>query len=320
MFLLACEITIGNYRFRQVNNIRITSSWRTLNDTARIQLPNLNKRLQETFRVGDQVVIKLAYEGVYEGEEFKGYVSRISPNIPFVIECEDELFWFKRTNIKKVWRKTSLREVVGYLVDKVNESHALDIGLMDNIPEVQFEKFRIGNSNAAQALQKIKDQYGLVAYFRDGKLFVGLAFTDLLGTVNYSTSWNIIKSNLTFRRAEDVKLKVKAIGITKGNKKIEPDKPIGDRYGDQRTLYFYNIVDKKKLTELAKAELKKLKYEGMEGNFRTFLVPYAAHGMVANLKDPEYNQERAGNYIINTVETTFGTNGARRKVEIGAKV
>ena len=41
--------------------------------------------------------------------------------------------------------------------------------------------------------------------------------------------------------------------------------------------------------------------------------------MIAEINDEQY-KERDGRYYIESVETTFGTNGARRVVEIGIKV
>ena len=40
--------------------------------------------------------------------------------------------------------------------------------------------------------------------------------------------------------------------------------------------------------------------------------------MVASIEDKVYN-ERSGDYFIESVETSFGTGGGRRVVEIGIK-
>lgn len=42
--------------------------------------------------------------------------------------------------------------------------------------------------------------------------------------------------------------------------------------------------------------------------------------MVADLVDPNYGESRAGRYVIDSVETEFGSYGARRKVELGIKL
>lgn len=73
------------------------------------------------------------------------------------------------------------------------------------------------------------------------------------------------------------------------------------------------------MKSLAGQELKRHSFDGYRGKIETFLFPYALPGMVAALDDPIY-QERSGNYYIESTETTFGTGGARRSVEIGIKV
>ena len=84
-------------------------------------------------------------------------------------------------------------------------------------------------------------------------------------------------------------------------------------------MYFYDVKDQAELAALAQAELKRHSYDGYSGKIQTFLVPFAAPGMLAELEDEVYAY-RNGRYYIESVETTFGTPGARRSIEIGIKV
>jgi len=314
MYTLTCNVAIGNYRFRQVNYVEINSSSKTIGDTAIIRLPRLGSRIKDVIKTGDPVIIRLGYAGVYEGDEFTGYVSRVKPNIPFEIECEDSLFWFKRTNISQTWRNTTLKEVVSVLAQETNDKNGTSIKLNGDIPDIGFDKFRLNNVSAAKALRKIKDEYGLSVYFRGDNLHAGLAYTESLGEVNHSMAYNVIKSDLAYRNPEDRKVKVKAIGIAKDNSRVEVE--TGDANGELRTLFFYNLIDRSKLKVLAEEEIKKKKAGRFDGNFTTFLVPYARHGMTTNLVDPDHGG-RVGRYYIDAVKTTFGSSGARRVVEPG---
>lgn len=317
MYTLACNITIGNYRFRQVNYVEINSSMLTLSDTAIIRLPRLGARVKDAVKSGDPVTIRLGYLGVYEGREFTGYVSRVKPNIPFEIECEDAVHWFKRTNISKAWRDTTLKSVVSYLVGEVNAKHGVSIRLAGNIPDVSFDKFRLNNVSAARALRKVKEEYGLTVYFRGDSLYTGLAYTENLGEVRHSMAYNVISSSLAYRKAEDTRIKVKAVGITPSNGRIEVE--TGDPEGELRTLFFYNVNSRQEIRRLALEETKKKKSPRLDGGFTTFLVPYCAHGMVTSLADPEHGG-RVGRYHIDSVKTTFGTGGARREIQPGILV
>lgn len=314
MFILLCKLMIGSYDVsKAVHSVDIESTWKLLEDTATIQLGDVKKQLQSLIKVGDPVKIVLSYKGVYEGVEFEGYVKRIKPTIPLEIECEDSLYLLRKKNLSKSWKETNLKEVVDFIIQGTG------IELLGKLPDVAFQKFRLANVNGAEALAKIKEEYGLVAYFRGKKLYVGLAYTEKPGEVTYNFHQNIPADgmDLTYRRAEDVKLKVVAKSILKDNTSIEVE--AGDPEGEQRTIVRYNIKDKALLKRMAEEEAKKFKVEGYEGKLTSFLIPYATHLMTANIEDPEF-PERSGKYIVDRVNIRYSDEGARRIIEPGQRI
>jgi hypothetical protein len=42
--------------------------------------------------------------------------------------------------------------------------------------------------------------------------------------------------------------------------------------------------------------------------------------MTCELYDPQYNEERSGRYVIDSVKTSFSSSGGRRVVELGIRV
>lgn len=331
-FVLQCDITIGNYRFRQVNNVRIEKSWREVGDKCTLRLPKRitveglrTSTLEKYINVGDPVSVTLWYAGLAKHVEFEGYVKRILPNTPLEVECEDHIYYLRKTPIKKSWSKAdkiTLKQVVKYLVDEVNKKFSnASITLSEKLPDVTFDgglMIEAGNT-VATAFQKIREEYGLVTYFKGRELFTGLAYEQRFGDVLFYLDWNIIFHELVYRAEEDILLNVKAIGIKDDNTKVIVD-DVGDADGEQRTLHFYNVTNKAQLKKLAEEELKRLKYTGYEGDITTFLYPYAEPLMVADLRDPQYGETRSGRYIIDSVNTEFGVYGARREVELGVKL
>lgn len=331
-FVLQCEITVGNYRFRQVNHVRIEKSWRELGDHCTIRLPKhvtdggLDTRtLEEFVSVGDPVTVTLWYLGKDKHLEFEGYVRRILPNIPFELECDDHSYYLRKARIKRSWSKADnvrLKEVVQYIVDEVNRQYAAaSITVSSNLPTVNFSEglvIEAGNT-AATALQKVKEEYGLTTYLKGRELYTGLAYGQTFGDVKLSLAWNIIFHELMYRNEDDVQLQAKAIGIRKDNTRVVVD-DVGDQDGEQRTLFFYNVTNQAQLKTLAQEELKRLKFTGYEGDLTTFLYPYTEPLMVADLSDPQYGESRSGRYIIDSVNTEFGVYGARRQVELGIKL
>lgn len=324
MFALTCKIKIGDVVMNHVHDIKIEKSWRNLDDKAMIKFPRANKLLAKRFKVGDPVSIELAYDGNFKQVEFEGYVKKIMPNIPLVIECEDPVWLLRQASVNLEWRNTTVRKVVQEIVEIANKANADRESIPIILPaneekeEVQLSTFRITNVSAAEAINKIKQEFGLTAYFKGHQLYVGLAYGKPGKRVGYHVARNVIKNNLTFRRKEDIKIKVKAISILQDNERMVVE--TGDENGDQRTLFFQNVSDEKELLKMAETRLDKLKYDGFEGDITTFLIPYAEPGMTGVVTDPDQEEQKNGSYVIDSVVTTFGVRGARRKVELGALV
>lgn len=325
MFVLQAKIEIGSYEFNQVNDVSIVKSVDLLSDTAEIRLPMTalfgnkevgfeRKQLEQEIKAGDPVKVTLAYKDVIETKEFEGFVRWLKPNTPTItIECEDAVYLIRQKQINKNFGQTTLIDVLKFIVEGTGVDLAADI------PEVNFDKFLLKNVNGAQALEKIKDEYGLSIYVDDnGKLFAGLRQTkNTTDEQLYNVYKNVVSTDLRFRRAEDVRISLKVVGVLKDNKKIEV--VVGDTTGEQRTLYKYNISNTADLKKIGEAELSDLKYTGYEGTITSFLAPFCTRGYKATIEDKNY-PDRTGSYFVPKVTTTFGTSGARRKIELGTKL
>lgn len=322
MFVLTAEIRIADKVFRRVSSVKIESSRKTLEDVATIELPT-TARLErageyisevetaKTFAVGDQVTIRLGYDGDLR-TEFSGYIRKIKPQTPLVIECEDATYLLKRKTLKKSFRATTLESLLNFILADTG------IELDGEVPVIKFTHFYFKEVSAAKALQKLKDEYGLTIYFKDLQtLFVGLTSDSDGRRVKYEFTQNIISSSLEWEREEDKKLYVKAVNVRPDNTIIE--KQVGDPDGEKRTIYFYDLDDETSLAQRAKEEILKYRYDGYKGDFVTFLLPVAQVGNIASITDPDF-PERSGDYLVDEVVTTFGQNGARRKITLGLKV
>jgi hypothetical protein len=312
---MTAHITIGKFQFRNVHSFDTKSSWKSIVTTATIKFPNLKRkidseRLENVLKVGDAVTIKAGYNEEYE-TEFEGYVKTISPKFPLEIECEDEMWKLKQKTVTMSWRSVTLEEVLRFLVPTAQLE----------VPAITLSPFRLDKVTVAQALQKLKDDYMLVIYFRGKKLFAGLAYTELnLGEVNFHFQKNVpashLQGGLSFRKKEDVKLKVKAISLLPDNTKLEVE--TGDDEGNQTTLHFYNIKTKTELKKVADEQLSRMKFDGYSGTVTSFGRPFTKHGQAAHLFDDKY-PEREGSYFIDSVHVTYGPSGYKRENELGKK-
>ncbi|MRX40407.1 late control protein [Flavobacterium sp. LC2016-23] len=321
MFILEGKAEIGDFVFNAVNDIEITKSVEDMGDTAIIKLPTRfkvkqngeQKYTENAIKVGDPVKITLGYEGKYSGVEFVGYVKKISPKIPLEIHCEDAIWLLRRKNITKTWEKTNMKEILQEVVKDT------PVQLDERIPDVQLNKWIIKNANGTQVLESLKKDLLMSVFITDdGKLYCGLQqLTNIGQTVVYDLNFNLVENSLEFKSKEDRKIKIKYTYIDAANKRQSIE--VGDPDGEQREYHTSVISDMKKLEEMAKAEIEKLKYDGFDGDVTSFLIPFATRGMKAKFIDSEH-PNREGNYFIKKVVTTFGTGGARRKVTIGGRL
>jgi len=316
--------------FDAVESVTISKSIDTVTSSAVIRMPASavlvykdgfrtdSVQTAKQFRRGDRVTIALGYDDRIR-VEFQGFVFRINYTSPVEIECEGFEFLLRNELPTKTFPKTNLRDVLGYIVSTAGNFRGEGITLAGDIPDVEMQDYVIpANLNGIDALQQIKELYGLTIYFVNDTLYAGLDFIRLYGDVKYGLGVNTTRADeLKYQYEDDVKLKVKAIQINRDNTKLEAE--VGDPKGEQLTLYFYTATGVAHLKRLAETEMKKYRYSGYTGKLTTLLEPYSQPGMVAVIDDPKF-ETRGVRYEIRSVSTTFGTGGASRSVEIGKTV
>jgi phage protein D len=176
------------------------------------------------------------------------------------------------------------------------------------------------NATPAAALDKLKSEYGLYSYFRDGILHVGFANdASVTNEAEFKMEEVVINSDtLEWQRAEDVRLKVVAISMFPDNTKSDPIE-FGDADGNQITIHKYNM-DAKSLEFAAKEWIAENKYTGFKGEIETFGEPIMKHGDRVKLTSTKL-PERDGTYLIKKVKRIYGVNdGNHQLLTLGIKV
>ncbi len=310
MEILRCDIQIGGLSFQWVNSIEIESSWQMLTDNATIVLPANIKvdknKLSKQIKSGDKVTIKTGYKERLN-TVFVGYVTYVKPSVPIEITCEDEMWKLKQVSINASGRAKDLDEFMRkyypeYDVDALN---------------ISIGKYYYANKSKAKVLEELKSDFGLYAFFRDKKLVVGKQYSGSgSAKVKFKLDYNIITDDLEYKRKDQVKLKVKAISNNADGTKLEIE--LGAADGESRTLNFYDLT-KSELKEFAQREMERLKYDGWRGSFTAFGEPFVKHGDVVELEHAE-DSDKKGAYYVDKVVYTFGVDGYRQEITLGAKV
>ncbi len=295
--------------------VKIESSWKMLTDKASIVLPRNVKffdkhKVKEVFKKGDAVKIELGYNGNLV-TEFEGYITKVSANIPIVIECEDEMYQLKKIPVNISLKSTSLKS----LFNKILPGYTVDA------LEVEIGSQRFVKSTVAKVLKKLQEKENLYSYFKENKtLVVGKVYADDsdVKPIKIHLEKNVVNNDLNYKSKEDVLIKIKAISTLKNGNKIEVE--VGDQEGESRQLTYYNIKLKADLIKLAEADYKKYKVDGFDGTIKLFGIPIIRHGYKVELKSDLY-KDRNGTYYVERTTVVFDETPAfRRTIELGDKV
>lgn len=330
MFELQSDIKIGKFRFDGVHEVRVKKSILNYMDTAIIKLPATYRLLRkgnteaepdlkitaQQFKRGDEVRIKLGYNGALE-TEFEGYVSRVNGGRPCEIECEGFSFLLREKRVNKSYRKTTLKEVLSEIVKDT------DVVLSKDIPDIGIDKINMAvlsgqSSNGVPLLDTLKKALGGILFINfDGKtLYAGLGYTKtiealkpLKADVVYRMGRNAISDSLKERVKGDKTIVVFASAKRNDGTYLSAKSGDGDA-GVQR-IRVPHVQDAAGLKVITDAKESVENYSGLEGSVTAFLQPFCKPGQKMKFIDPQ-NSERNTQLIIDTVEVHFSTSGARR--------
>ena len=309
------RITVGNVVFNNVNRVEITESVKELGDKAIIVLPRNYKKLAgkgvlEFIKVGDPVVIELGYDDKYF-EEFRGFLGEIESSAPLVLHVDDAFYPLKRNNFTKAWEKITLRELLEYVAP----------GYTIECPQVNLGTFQISNTSSYRVIRELQQQYGFYSYIRGNVLTCQFAY-DVRGTGNeftYVFCRNIKKNNLKYHRAEDVKVRIKAISNLRNGKKLRYEVGSDEQSASVRTLNF-GPLSMVELKEAASQWYNKLSFDGYSGSITGFAFPRTHAGDTLRIVD-ELEPERAGRYLVEKTMIRYGlTTGYERENTLSFRV
>ena len=310
------DIEIGDYKLGMVEKVEINRSVEQLADSAVVTLPgaeyNVALDIEQKIHRGDRIVINLGYEEIGMVQEFEGYVQRIgSDNGAITLECEDELYLFRKALEDRQLSNVSLASLLDIVVKGVGGGFKVDCSY-----SWTYEKFVINNATGYDVLRKILEESGADIYIQEGVLHVHAPGEKIGNTIYYDFTQNVQDCDLTYRRTEDrrVRIIVKAL-LPDGKVK---EKEYGTTGGD-RVVVKCASSDDASMKLRGESEHKRLTFDGYDGNIVTWLVPYIKPGDKAVIYDKDYEYKN-GSYYVRAVQTEFSADGGRRTVELGYRL
>ncbi|MBS2100711.1 hypothetical protein [Carboxylicivirga linearis] len=315
------RITVGNVVFNNVNQVEITESVKELGDKATVVLPRNYRKLAgkgvlEYIKASDPVTIELGFDGDYF-HEFSGFLGEIESSAPLILHVDDSFYPLKRNNFTKAWESITLRHLLEYI--------APDYTIV--CPDVNLGTFQISGASSYRVLRELQQQYGFYSYIKGTTLHCQFAY-DVRGTGNTFTytlndsnqlRMNVKKNNLKYHRAEDVKVRIKAISNQRNGKKLKYE--VGDESNEAslRTLNFGPLsIDE--LKEIANKWYNKLSFDGYSGSIIGFAYPRTHAGDTLKIVDDQ-EPEREGKYLVEKTIIRYGlSSGYERENTLSFKV
>lgn len=315
MYVLNAKIEIQGDKLWQlsfVTSVEITRDTEKLTDECKVTLPKRLKwdgEAQIPVKRGDTIKVWTGYGDDLE-LAFVGYVRNVGFKTPIVLTCEDEMFKLKQMQCTKKAYKTVTLETL------LKDQGLTDVKVFG---EQNLGQFRVTDDTVAALLGRLQEN-GIKSFYRyeDGKpvLYCGVIFErDAKPAQVFATGLNIISdSSLEQQLAANIRLCVKAVSIMPNNKKIKVE--VGDKDGEHRTLHTYNKSEKE-LKAWAEQEIKRLKVDGLTGNFTTFGYKLVDKLDAIGIK---IDGNKMGVYQVKKNVIKYGTSGYRQEITLGYRV
>lgn len=316
MYTLDFEVKIGEFYLGMVDSITIHKSVELLADTCEIVLPaaRLNKALEieEQIKRGDEVSVSIGYKEVGIKEEFKGYLQRISTDGGSIkLFCEDDLFQFRKDLPNEELKKISLSDLLSKVVKGIGKNYKVNCSYT-----WVYDKFVIRDATGYDVLKKVQEECGADIYLKDGVLHIHPP-GEVIGKERfYDFAVNIEEAELSFKRAEDKKVKVVVKAIMPDGKVKEIE--VGSTGGEKVEVKCH-ASDTASMKARGEAEVKRRTFDGYDGSITTWLIPECNPGDTASIHDGDYTY-KDGTYFVRSVTTEFSEGGGKRKIELGYRL
>jgi hypothetical protein len=311
------SIKVGDYALKVIDSITITKSVENLADMAVIVIPgtHLNRALhiEDKVKEGDMVEIRLGY-GDNLTLEFQGYLNSISTDdAAMKLECIDTLYLFKKPVKDKEYAKITLKALLNEVLKQVDSRFKVSCDY-----EFAWEKFVFFKATAFDVLKKVQDETKANIYFKGDTLHIHPQYSELFNdkAVVYDFARNIEKSDLTYVLLKNKKIEIEV------NATLPDGKTKKLKYGvtgGTKKVVTVGTADEKSMKNRAIQEYNAFAYNGYEGNFTGWLVPFVEPGYKIRLRDSNYPY-KDGDYYVVSVETKLSSSGGSRTITVGKRI
>lgn len=343
------DITIGNFQFSGVHELRVKRSIHSYMDTASITIPSIARIIKKgkaaptrvitgsQFTDGDPVIIKAGYNGVVT--EFKGFVKRRNLQMPLTVECEGYSRQLRLNNnpITAYFASTTASELLRMAVGEIDgqrkklpkKTTDITVQCPVDIPIHDVHLIEASGADICDYIKKLTYNTVSIYFIDPTTLWCGLVYTPYsqntdpmgIGQVKYRLGYNVVKDNDLKERVP-----IEPVQVIMHNKLATGEHIFSTSQLKAARTKVKRIADHMPsvewLQKIADEKEHRLNYTGYEGRINAFIEPYAQPGFKAYITEARY-LEKNGTYIIESTEVIISPNGkpaAKRICEIGPKI
>lgn len=320
--IIITDDTGREWLIESVGELEIVEDLGTITDTMSFQLPKkiswAGTSEELPIKRGNKVRCWTGFDSA-TSLGFVGFIRRIDTlKTPMRVECDDFAYITKVTPLNpKTIKAATLKEVMAYFAGVCG---GLDI---EEPADISFGNYRMTEPTVAKQMKALKDELGISSFFRliddEPVLHMGLETpNNYRKELDVEYGYNIMsEESLEYRHADDMKIKVKAIGVGADNSRKEVE--YGDDGGETVTFYKYGTSDKKQLEVFAKAMYDNYtKRTGYKGTVPIVGEPAAHKGDVIKLTTSD---GQTGRYSLRKVIRKFNTSvGLVQELELGIQL
>ena len=316
MLKMVFDIVIGNYRLKMVDAVKVKHSVEQLSDTATIILPAMVEgaalKVENKLKVGSEAIIKLGYDDRLQ-TEFKGYLKAINTDGGnLALECEDAIYLFDQAIKDEELKSITLKALLEKVARQIDPTFTVESDF-----DFTWEKFTIYKATGRDVLKKVQDETKANIWFENKTLHVKPQYAQASNkTVLFDFSRNIETSSLKYRKASDRKVEVTVeLTMPDGTKKEVKHGSTGGK-SVKRVASGVSETQAKKMAE---NEYNLWCFDGYEGSFTGWLIPFVEPGDAVKLKDTDY-EYKDGVYYVTGTDIDFSSSGGKRTVKLGRRL
>ena len=277
-------------------------------DTATVVLPTQND-VKSNDLEEKNINILLGYKNRVFNVEFSGTVTEVSSGAPTELTCHSHIHSLRQIRLNKRFSKKALSKILKYAVKDVASDVIVN-------PDIKITSHCYWKT-ARWFISHLAKHYGYVIEYDSYTLSFKKPYQEVNEELPvYDETFNVINTSVKLRVSKGVS-RVQVFSENEKGQRIKASYPSKQNSKNEKQVVIEGLSSSRDCFSRAKEIYQELNAEGLEGEMTTFGYPYVKPGQTVALKS--INNHTRGVYHIDNMETTFGTEGFRRKITLGSK-